>query len=190
SDARADRRRPGRHARAARPAREASLHGTPHGRPVRPAGPARGGPRRPGARESAVRGRLADPVPQPPAAARPALRADGDVPAGRGAPGSLTSNRCSGTVPVAQRRSQGCNWWAVITGVSSMSEARGSVRSSELRGVERMSTDRDKMLDVTLAQIEKQFGKGAVMKLGEHPMGAGISVIPTGSLALDIALGV
>src|SRR5215207_11491199 len=50
--------------------------------------------------------------------------------------------------------------------------------------------DRDKMLDVTLQQIEKQFGKGAVMKLGEHPMGAGISVIATGALALDIALGV
>src|SRR5512134_1054601 len=50
--------------------------------------------------------------------------------------------------------------------------------------------DRDKMLDVALSQIEKQFGKGAVMKLGEHPMGAGISVIPSGSLALDIALGV
>jgi recombination protein RecA len=50
--------------------------------------------------------------------------------------------------------------------------------------------DRDKMLDVTLQQIEKQFGKGAVMKLGEHPMGAGISVIPSGALALDIALGV
>src|SRR4030095_1965670 len=52
------------------------------------------------------------------------------------------------------------------------------------------NVDRDKMLDVTLQQIEKQFGKGAVMKLGEHPMGAGISVVPTGSLALDIALGV
>jgi recombination protein RecA len=50
--------------------------------------------------------------------------------------------------------------------------------------------DREKMLDVTLQQIEKQFGKGAVMKLGEHPMGAGISVISTGSIALDIALGV
>ena len=50
--------------------------------------------------------------------------------------------------------------------------------------------DRDKMLDVALSQIEKQYGKGAVMKLGEHPMGAGISVIPTGSLALDVALGV
>jgi recombination protein RecA len=50
--------------------------------------------------------------------------------------------------------------------------------------------ERDKMLDVTLAQIEKQFGKGAVMRLGEHPMGEGTSVIPTGALALDVALGI
>ena len=46
------------------------------------------------------------------------------------------------------------------------------------------------MLDVTLSQIERQFGKGAVMRLGEHPAGQGIAVIPTGSLALDIALGI
>src|SRR5437870_9704337 len=50
--------------------------------------------------------------------------------------------------------------------------------------------EREKMLDVTLSQIERQFGKGAVMRLGEHPAGQGISVIPTGSMALDIALGV
>src|SRR5919198_734160 len=50
--------------------------------------------------------------------------------------------------------------------------------------------DRDKMLDVALTQIEKQYGKGAVMRLGEHPAGQGISVIPTGSMSLDIALGV
>ncbi len=50
--------------------------------------------------------------------------------------------------------------------------------------------DRDKMLDVALTQIEKQYGRGAVMRLGEHPAGQGISVIPTGALALDIALGV
>ena len=83
-----------------------------------------------------------------------------------------------------------------------MSDPRDSVRpprGEELAGAvarwarERkgeLRMDRDKMLDVALAQIEKQYGKGAVMKLGEHPMGAGISVIPTGSLALDIALGV
>jgi len=65
-------------------------------------------------------------------------------------------------------------------------------RSSSGVGLSRKEglVDRDKMLDVTLQQIEKQFGKGAVMKLGEHPMGAGIGVISTGSMALDIALGV
>jgi recombination protein RecA len=50
--------------------------------------------------------------------------------------------------------------------------------------------EREKMLDVTLSQIERQYGKGAIMRLGEHPMGAGVAVIPTGSLALDVALGI
>jgi len=50
--------------------------------------------------------------------------------------------------------------------------------------------EREKMLDMTLSQIERQFGKGAVMRLGEHPAGQGIATIPTGSLALDIALGI
>jgi recombination protein RecA len=50
--------------------------------------------------------------------------------------------------------------------------------------------EREKMLDVTLTQIERQYGKGAVMRLGEHPMGQGTSVIPSGSLALDVALGI
>jgi recombination protein RecA len=82
-----------------------------------------------------------------------------------------------------------------------MSEALDSLRELERalsrppsgrgrRHTQEGNVDRDKMLDVTLQQIEKQFGKGAVMKLGEHPMGAGISVVPTGSLALDLALGV
>jgi len=65
-------------------------------------------------------------------------------------------------------------------------------RSSSGQGRDRKEdrVDRDKMLDVTLQQIEKQHGKGAVMKLGEHPMNSGIGTIPTGSLALDIALGI
>ena len=50
--------------------------------------------------------------------------------------------------------------------------------------------EREKMLDLALSQIEKQFGKGAVMRLGEHPAGQGVAMIPTGSLALDIALGI
>jgi len=50
--------------------------------------------------------------------------------------------------------------------------------------------DRDKMLGVALSQIERQYGKGAIMRLGEHPAGQGVAVIPTGSLALDVALGI
>src|SRR2546423_10094633 len=61
---------------------------------------------------------------------------------------------------------------------------------SAFRRKEASPVDRDKMLDVALTQIEKQYGKGAVMRLGEHPAGQGISVIPTGSMSLDIALGV
>jgi recombination protein RecA len=49
--------------------------------------------------------------------------------------------------------------------------------------------DRDKALDMALAQIDKQFGKGSVMRLGDSPEIA-MKVIPTGSIALDIALGV
>ncbi|WP_407308577.1 recombinase RecA [Desulfosporosinus sp. SB140] len=51
-------------------------------------------------------------------------------------------------------------------------------------------TNKLKALDVALAQIEKQFGKGSIMKLGESSTGMAIDVIPTGSLALDLALGV
>ena len=50
-------------------------------------------------------------------------------------------------------------------------------------------SDKEKALETALAQIEKQFGKGAVMKLGEAPS-MNVEAIPTGSLSLDIALGI
>ena len=46
-----------------------------------------------------------------------------------------------------------------------------------------------KALDAALAQIEKQFGKGSVMKLGDSSANMNIEVVPTGSLSLDLALG-
>jgi recombination protein RecA len=49
--------------------------------------------------------------------------------------------------------------------------------------------DREKALGLALAQIDKQFGKGSVMRLGEKPV-APMAVIPTGSIALDVALGI
>jgi recombination protein RecA len=51
------------------------------------------------------------------------------------------------------------------------------------------ANDRERALETALAQIERQFGKGSVMRLGDEPR-APIEVIPTGSVALDIALGV
>jgi recombination protein RecA len=51
------------------------------------------------------------------------------------------------------------------------------------------STDREKALEAALAQIDRQFGKGSVMRLGSDER-APVSVIPTGSVALDVALGV
>jgi len=50
-------------------------------------------------------------------------------------------------------------------------------------------TDREKALEAALAQIDKQFGKGSVMRLGDQSIQP-IEVIPTGSVALDVALGV
>jgi len=51
------------------------------------------------------------------------------------------------------------------------------------------ASDRDKALDTALAQIDKQFGKGSVMRLGSDER-APVEIIPTGSIALDVALGI
>jgi recombination protein RecA len=53
-----------------------------------------------------------------------------------------------------------------------------------------VTTERDRALSTALGQIERSYGKGAIMKLGEAGAHANIEVIPTGALTLDIALGV
>jgi len=54
-----------------------------------------------------------------------------------------------------------------------------------------MATDnRKQALDLAMGQIEKQFGKGSIMRLGEDNVMRDISTIPTGSLGLDVALGI
>jgi recombination protein RecA len=60
----------------------------------------------------------------------------------------------------------------------------GSDRTSGVR-----SGDREKALETALVQIERQFGKGSVMRLGDEAR-APVEVIPTGSIALDVALGI
>ena len=49
--------------------------------------------------------------------------------------------------------------------------------------------DKMKALDAALTQIEKAYGKGSVMKLGDSGANMNIETVPTGSLSLDIALG-
>ena len=53
-----------------------------------------------------------------------------------------------------------------------------------------MDDNRSKALAAALSQIEKQFGKGSIMKLGEHDVSQDIQVVSTGSLGLDLALGI
>lgn len=51
-------------------------------------------------------------------------------------------------------------------------------------------TSRDRAIEAALSQIEKQFGKGAVMKLGQKDAAVKVPVIPTGSIAFDLSLGI
>lgn len=53
-----------------------------------------------------------------------------------------------------------------------------------------MSDDKKKALELAIASIEKQYGKGSIIKMDENDYGEGIEVIPTGCLPLDAALGV
>ena len=60
----------------------------------------------------------------------------------------------------------------------------------KLHVVEGDNMDRQKALDAALAQIEKNFGKGSVMRLGSTDLNVDVDAVPTGSLGLDIALGI
>jgi recombination protein RecA len=55
---------------------------------------------------------------------------------------------------------------------------------------ELMEKEKEKALQVAMAQIEKTYGKGAIMKLGDRPPSSDMPVIPTGALTLDLALGI
>ncbi|MGN6535297.1 MAG: recombinase RecA, partial [Mesorhizobium sp.] len=61
---------------------------------------------------------------------------------------------------------------------------------NSLRLVEDKSVDKSKALDAALSQIERAFGKGSIMRLGANEQVVEIETVPTGSLGLDIALGV
>ena len=59
-----------------------------------------------------------------------------------------------------------------------------------LRLVEKMETDKQRALDAALSQIERAFGKGSVMKLGQSDSAVEVDTVSTGSIGLDVALGI
>ena len=50
--------------------------------------------------------------------------------------------------------------------------------------------DREKAIETAIAQIERQFGKGSIMKMTEASQSMAVESIPTGAIALDLALGI
>jgi len=63
-------------------------------------------------------------------------------------------------------------------------------KSAKTTPVEPRDTARTKNLSIAISQIEKEFGKGAIMRLGDESMHVDVPAISTGALALDIALGI
>ncbi|MCB1495649.1 MAG: recombinase RecA [Bauldia sp.] len=62
--------------------------------------------------------------------------------------------------------------------------------ATSLRLIEGQAMDKTKALDAALGQIERAFGKGSVMRLGQNDTAVEVASVPTGSLGLDIALGI
>ncbi len=62
--------------------------------------------------------------------------------------------------------------------------------ATPLRVIEGNGMDKSKALDAALSQIERAFGKGSIMRLGQNEATVDIATVPTGSLGLDIALGI
>ena len=65
-----------------------------------------------------------------------------------------------------------------------------SVVDTSSNGMDRSNDGKEKALSLAVAQIERQFGKGAIMRLGAQPSAWDIAVISTGAISLDAALGV
>src|SRR5512142_2521238 len=70
------------------------------------------------------------------------------------------------------------------------SNRRQQMASKDMTPTPAQNQERTKAIDLALAAIDKQFGKGAIMRLGKDPIDREVHVIPTGSLGLDIALGI
>src|SRR6516165_88556 len=105
---------------------------------------------------------------------------------------SCVAGRCGGHGAISDgvhRAGEFCRWRRVASARTKKAPYPMGVL---MAGIDRPGTkvgDRDKALETALAQIERQFGRGSVMRLGEEGR-APIEVIPTGAISLDVALGI
>src|SRR5664280_2635190 len=91
---------------------------------------------------------------------------------------------------VSSSRFRRCGPRAFVVGGSIPGHKERDMSQPALRIVEGLSMDKSKALTAALSQIERQFGKGSIMRLGKNDRSMDIEVISSGSLGLDIALGV
>jgi recombination protein RecA len=83
---------------------------------------------------------------------------------------------------------EACNDGA--TEIDALVATTAPAKETQMIGNTPSAKEKNKALDLALQQIEKQFGKGAIMKLGEEGAKASVEFVPTGSIALDLALGI
>ena len=75
-------------------------------------------------------------------------------------------------------------------GALSKGKGKSKMTVSQLHLVEKDTMDKEKALEAALGQIERSFGKGSIMKLGQREQAVDIEAVSTGSLGLDIGLGI
>src|SRR5687767_8449844 len=77
-----------------------------------------------------------------------------------------------------------------VVGPANTGHKERKMSRAALRVIEGASMDKSKALDAALSQIERAFGKGSIMKLGKNSKAMDVETVSTGSLGLDIALGI
>ena len=82
-------------------------------------------------------------------------------------------------------------WISEFASLTFVTDAKGGkMMKTEMKPDLKSDPSKNKAVDLALSQIEKQYGKGAIMRMGEDGMPGAMPIISTGSLSLDIALGV
>src|ERR671920_231916 len=84
----------------------------------------------------------------------------------------------------------GGGFMARVVGPAITGHKERKMSPAALRVVEGNSMDKSKGLDAALSQIERAFGKGSIMRLGKSKAAIEVETVSTGSLGLDIALGI